>query len=224
MAIEKRFASEDYVTEQVAAVEENMSPDTSLSTTSTNSIQNKVVTEKINEIISSIPQKVSDITNDTGFIVNTVDNLINYYLKDDVYTREEVNELISVIPKFSISPVSSLPTSNISTTTVYLLLDGDESGNLYTEYIYVNNTWEKLGTQTVDLTGYALKSDVEKLITLPEVTTDNNGQFMRVIDGTWQCVTFETQRYYVSTAEATSDIGNDNDLYMQIDEASTTTV
>ena len=67
---------------------------------------------------------------------------------------------VSAIPKFAIEVVSTLPVTDISTTTVYLVPTGDESQNLYTEYIYVNNTWEKLGTQTVDLTGYALKSDI----------------------------------------------------------------
>ena len=37
---------------------------------------------------------------------------------------------------------------------------GSQTNNLYTEYIYVNNIWEKLGEQSVDLTDYALKSDI----------------------------------------------------------------
>lgn len=35
-----------------------------------------------------------------------------------------------------------------------------ETGNLFTEYIYVNNTWEALGTQTIDLSNYATKDYV----------------------------------------------------------------
>lgn len=62
---------------------------------------------------------------------------------------------LSAIPKFAIQVVTSLPTSNISATTVYLLSSGSENNNLYTEYIYVNNKWEKLGEQKVDLTNYA---------------------------------------------------------------------
>ena len=61
---------------------------------------------------------------------------------------------LSAIPKFAIQVVTSLPTSNISTTTVYLLSSGSDTNNLYTEYIYVNNKWEKLGEQKVDLTNY----------------------------------------------------------------------
>lgn len=61
---------------------------------------------------------------------------------------------VSAIPKFAISVVTALPTTNISGTTLYLLKTGEETNNLYTEYIYVDSKWEKLGTQTLDLSGY----------------------------------------------------------------------
>lgn len=81
-------------------------------------------------------------------------DLKSYYKKTDTYSRTEVDNLISAIPKFSIVTASSLPTSNISLTTVYLVKDKTSSGDLYTEYIYVNNAWEELGRQTVNLSGY----------------------------------------------------------------------
>lgn len=65
-----------------------------------------------------------------------------------------INAAISAIPKFAIEVVTSLP-ENPSTTTIYLIknqVDGDT--NLYTEYIYTNGKWEKLGTQEVDFSGY----------------------------------------------------------------------
>ena len=101
---------------------------------------------------------LDNIPND--LVRKTTEDLVNYYLKSETYSRTEVDSKLSAIPKFSIQPVDSLPTSNISTATVYLLKSGEESSNLYTEYIYVNGIWEYLGTQTVDLSGYALKTDV----------------------------------------------------------------
>lgn len=65
---------------------------------------------------------------------------------------------VSAIPKFAISVVAALPTTNISGTTLYLLKTGEETNNLYTEYIYVDNKWEKLGTQKLDLSGYVQKT------------------------------------------------------------------
>ena len=58
-------------------------------------------------------------------------------------TKQEV----SGIPKFKIEVVQSLPATG-DAATIYLLSTGDETQNIYTEYIYVNNAWEKLGTQT----------------------------------------------------------------------------
>ena len=76
---------------------------------------------------------------------------------------------VSAIPKFKISVVSSLPATG-DTATLYLLRTGDESGNLYTEYVYVNNAWEELGTQALDLSGYALKTELPKKVS--DLTND----------------------------------------------------
>ncbi len=107
--------------------------------------------------IAEMEAKTSSLTNDSGFITRLVSDLEHYYKKSETYTQDEVNALVSAIPKFTISVVSALPTSNISATTVYLV-GGGSSGDLYTEYIYVNNEWEILGSQKVDLTGYATET------------------------------------------------------------------
>ncbi len=95
-------------------------------------------------------------------------NLNNYYLSSQVYTKTEVDNLVSAIPKFDIKVVASLPTNNISNSTIYLVTSGDDTNNLYDEYVYANSgtyenptySWEKLGTQAVDLSGYASKTDL----------------------------------------------------------------
>lgn len=118
-------------------------------------------TETENLINESLPTKTSELTNDSGFITKAVSDLVNYYKKNETYTQTEINNLISAIPKFNILVVTSLPTSNISSTTIYLKKENEDSGNLYTEYIYTNNAWEILGSQKVDLTGYATEQWVE---------------------------------------------------------------
>lgn len=83
---------------------------------------------------------------------------------DDRYTKEEVDNMISVIPKFAITVVNELPVSDISTTTVYLVPNNSgETSNLYDEYIYTTQ-WEKLGTQTVDLSDYPTTSEMNAAI------------------------------------------------------------
>ena len=83
---------------------------------------------------------------------------------NDRYTKEEVDNMISVIPKFAIAVVETLPVSDISTTTVYLVPNNSgETSNLYDEYIYTTQ-WEKLGTQTVDLSNYPTTSEMNAAI------------------------------------------------------------
>ena len=75
------------------------------------------------------------------------------------YTKVEVDQMISTIPKFAIAVVETLPTENISATTVYLVPSGESSPNLYKEYIYVDGKWESLGEQSVDLSDYYNKTE-----------------------------------------------------------------
>ena len=83
---------------------------------------------------------------------------------NDRYTKGEVDNMISVIPKFAIAVVETLPVFDISTTTVYLVPNNSgETSNLYDEYIYTTQ-WEKLGTQTVDLSDYPTTSEMNAAI------------------------------------------------------------
>ena len=78
---------------------------------------------------------------------------------------EDLRKDITAIPKFKIEVVESLPVDNISGTTVYLVLEKpDSTGDLYTEYIYVNGAWENLGKQTVDLSSYSTTEEMNAAI------------------------------------------------------------
>lgn len=79
-------------------------------------------------------------------------------------TEAALRSEITAIPKFAIEVVESLPEDNISGTTVYLVKEKESVGDLYTEYIYVNNAWENLGKQTVDLSSYATTEAMNKAI------------------------------------------------------------
>lgn len=107
------------------------------------------------EVDLTIPTKVSDLNNDSGFITNTVNNLTNYYLKSETYTKTEVDNAISAITTLDIQVVQTLPTQDISTTTIYLVPKSTSAtNNSYDEYIYTNNAWEKIGSTDVDLSDY----------------------------------------------------------------------
>lgn len=85
-------------------------------------------------------------------------------VQDKIQEITEQTSLGSTTPKFSIKVVTELPTTNISSTTIYLLKTGEEDSNLYSEYIYVNNKWELLGTQKMDLSNYYTKEEVDKML------------------------------------------------------------
>lgn len=111
--------------------------------------------------VNGVEQTVSSKTVALTVMTNAVNDLVNYYTKSETYTKTEVNGLISAIPKFAIEVVNSLPTTDISTTTIYLLRNSETTGSdLFEEYIYVNNAWELLGAQTIDLSDYVTTSDL----------------------------------------------------------------
>ena len=166
--------------------------DTTLSATSENGVQNKVVTAALNgkqnvltagtgvtidttdpanpEISANVdytklinkPTKLSDFTDDQGFIDNTVNNLTNYYLKTETYTQTEVNGLISQLTSLSVEIVETLPTENISTTTIYLV---NVSGTAnYAQWMYINSAWANIGNTSVDLSNYYTKGQADTLL------------------------------------------------------------
>lgn len=83
---------------------------------------------------------------------------------------KSVDELLDLIPKFDIKVVESLPTTEISKSTLYLVVNNaGKNNNLYTEYIWLENVgeaghWEKLGEQELDLSGYYTAEDTNKAI------------------------------------------------------------
>ena len=107
-------------------------------------LEGNLSTEDINIFI---PQLVSELQNDAGYITKNVSDLVNYY------NKTEVDNMVSAIPKFDIKVVDTLPTEDISSTTVYLLMV--EGKDRFEEYIYVNGEWDKLGDGNIDLSDYA---------------------------------------------------------------------
>lgn len=90
----------------------------------------------------------------TGTTAKTIAGAIN-----------ELKNLVDLLPQFAIEVVQTLPVSDISTTTIYLVPASDpEQGNYYEEYIYVNNAWELVGTTAVDLSGYYTSAQVDTLL------------------------------------------------------------
>lgn len=100
-----------------------------------------------------IPTETSDLTNNSGFITKAVNDLTNYYLKSETYTKEEVQSLISALNSVSLKKVDSLPESGDS-NVIYLVPKSGSGNDIYDEYIYIDGKPEHIGSTQVDLSNY----------------------------------------------------------------------
>ena len=113
---------------------------------------------------SDIPTNTSELENDSGYITNSVNNLINYYVKNQIYTKNEVNNLISAIAQIHFQIANQLPTHDIDLHTIYFVPKQESTTNSYNEYVYINNKWELIGSTDVDLSNYYTKQEVDLLL------------------------------------------------------------
>ena len=88
-----------------------------------------------------VPTTVSSFTNDAG-----------YQTASDVSTA--INTAISGISGITFQIVQQLPATGDPGTIYLVLASQSATGDIYDEWIYINNAWEKIGTTAVDLTDY----------------------------------------------------------------------
>ena len=114
----------------------------------------------LNAIDISVPTKTSDLQNDSSFITNTVNNLANYYLKSETYTKTEVSNLIDAAVNGRFEKVQTLPVTG-EANVIYLVPKTTAlTNNVYDEYIWQDNAWEQLGSTEIDLSGYVTDTDL----------------------------------------------------------------
>ena len=126
---------------------------------------------------SEIPTKVSQLQNDSGYLTSytETDPTVPAWAKaaqKPSYTAAEVgaptvqemNSAISTaignVNSFDMAVVQELPSQDISTHTIYLVPKTGETNDVYDEYVYINNAWEMVGNTQIDLSDYALKSEL----------------------------------------------------------------
>lgn len=101
----------------------------------------------------SIPTKVSDLTNDSGFITNAVNDLINYYTKSETLTKDEIIARIGAIKTIKFEIYASLDDiSEPQTNVIYLI----GTASPYEEYAYIEGLgeFEAIGSTDIDLSSY----------------------------------------------------------------------
>lgn len=122
--------------------------------------------------ISSVPTSTSQLTNNSDFQTGTqvasaisaaVPTNVSQLTNDSNYqTGSQVSAAIAAavgsIETIEFQIVQSLPASGAS-NVIYLVPEAGQA-NSYDEYIYINNTWEMIGTTACDLSGYVQSSEL----------------------------------------------------------------
>lgn len=109
------------------------------------------------------------------FITRNVNNLVNYYLKSETYTKAEVQGLIAAINQFhyEIYPSTSSVT-NPQGNVLYLIGPTGTGADKYEEYVYANNTWVKIGDTSIDLSGYVTTQALNAALASYSTTSQMN--------------------------------------------------
>lgn len=167
--------------------------------------------------LSGVPTKLSQFTNDQGFITNTVANLVNYY------DKTTVDSMLSSISTLNIEVVSTLPTTG-NPTTIYLVSKTASTNDAYDEYIYANNKWEKIGTTQVDLSNYYTKAQIdakgyltsftEKDPTVPAWAKAASKPTYTAAEVGALPATTKIPTIHTGTTEPASTLGSNGDIYI----------
>lgn len=91
-------------------------------------------------------------------------------------TKKYVDDCIAAINQLHFEIVEELPQVGEPTIIYMILADDGEGEDYYDEYIYINNTWEKIGSTRIDLTPYATIDYVD------DITEQVYGQLQNIQD------------------------------------------
>ena len=109
------------------------------------------------KVALTLPTKVSDLTNDSGFqTASDVSGAIATALED--YTdstdmQSAIAEAVASAGHLKRTVVETLPESNQDEDTIYMIKDGTGTDQ-YTEHMWINGAWETIGSTRVDLSDY----------------------------------------------------------------------
>ncbi len=115
--------------------------------------------------VTNVKEGLDTITLSVVGLVSDIGNINNASTGILAQAKQYTNQQIALQTHLSFSIVSDLPSSNISTSTIYLKpISGGSSSNVYEEYIYINSKWEIIGTTKTDLSDYYTSSQVDNLL------------------------------------------------------------
>lgn len=132
---------------------------------------NNAIETHISDTVVHITQdernKWNSIANYTDNTVKShAENLVIHVTQEDKdlwnaslqNAKDYAKSLFDQVTNFNIVKCQTLPTEDIQTMTIYFLQIDPEQNDLYEEYMYIDNAWEKIGNTRIDLSDYVTKT------------------------------------------------------------------
>lgn len=105
-----------------------------------------------------------------GAVDKMVDDLVNYYLKAEVYTKNEVQQMFGAIRQLEFIPVAVLPVASAETMgNVYMVPSADpKTQNIKDEYITIldggSYKWEHIGSTSFSPSNYYDRTAIDGMM------------------------------------------------------------
>lgn len=129
--------------------------DSSLNSTSTNPVQNKVINAAFaNKLPINSPAMTGTPTAPTAAAGTS-----STQVATTAFVGAAVASAIGNVTSIKYQVVTALPTTGAA-GTIYLLANSGADGNSYNEYIWIGSTYEELGPKELDLSGYLKATDI----------------------------------------------------------------
>lgn len=154
-----------------------------------------------------IPSNLSDLNDDIGYALTESPDLTGTptaptaaagtattQLATTAFVQTAVSNASSGLLKRLI--VSTLPTSNIDNNTIYMIAKSTSGINdAYNEFMYINNSWELIGSTETDLSDYYTQSDVDTLLDEKQSINIDIYYHYDDVNAIWSCNKTFTQIY-----------------------------
>ena len=146
-----------------------------------------------------MPSNLSDLNNDLGYALTESPDLTGTptaptaaagtattQLATTAFVQTAVSNASSGLLKRLI--VSTLPTSNIDNNTIYMIAKSTSGINdAYNEFMYINNSWELVGSTETDLSDYYTQNEVNTLLDEKQSINLDIYYHYDEINGVWSC-------------------------------------
>ncbi|WP_102343557.1 hypothetical protein [Galactobacillus timonensis] len=103
---------------------------------------------------------------DASKAVNITSSSLSGYGITDAYTKTETNQAIQTaiggLTQLSYQKVDTLPATG-STGVIYLVAHNHGTQDVFDEYIWYSDAFEKIGNTDIDLSGYLLAADLKAI-------------------------------------------------------------